>query len=282
MHHPVSPLIRVDELNARLRDGEAVVIADCRFQLADPEAGPKAWRAGHLPGSYHLHLDHDLSGPRTNQGGRHPLPTAEAFTATMRGIGLRHDMLLVACDDGSHAGAARLWWLARYFGHRNTRVLDGGIAAWTRAGYPLDEAAPASGYGDFSARPDDSMRIAFAGVQARRADLKLVDARDPRRYAGLEEPVDPRGGHIPGAWNLPWQGAMDAAGCMLDAAAQRQRWSLLAEDTRQPVMYCGSGVTACVNLLALEIAGIHGALLYAGSWSDWCQQDGPVATGSQP
>ena len=279
MTGPIDPLIDVAELARRIARRERLVVADCRFELANPDAGIRAWQAGHIPRSHHLHLERDLSAPRGESGGRHPVPSPDAFTATMRRIGLDADMQLIACDDGSHAGAARLWWLARYFGHHAVRVLNGGIAAWTRAGHPLDTEGSAAGSGSFSARPDASMRVDFAAVHGDGASMTLVDARDARRFAGLEEPIDPRAGHIPGAVNLPWQGALGTDGLFGNAQAQRRRWSWLAAAHPAPVMYCGSGVTACVNLLSLEVAGISGARLYAGSWSDWCQHDGEVATG---
>jgi thiosulfate/3-mercaptopyruvate sulfurtransferase len=273
------PVIEVDELARSLARGDTLVVADCRFDLASPQAGEDAWRADHIPGSHYLHLERDLSAPRSSVGGRHPVPEAEAFTALMRGIGVDTDTLLVACDEGSHAYAARLWWLARYFGHLRVAVLNGGIAAWSRAGHPLDAEPVARGSGNFSARIDHGMRLDYEAVRDGRSGMTLVDARDARRFEGIEDLVDPRAGHIPGAIDMPWQGALGAQGLLGDAAAQRARWQWLQATGKQPVMYCGSGITACVNLLSLELAGIHVAKLYPGSWSDWCQHDGEVATG---
>jgi thiosulfate/3-mercaptopyruvate sulfurtransferase len=274
-----SPVIEADELARILARGDKLVVADCRFDLANPQAGEAAWRAAHIPGAHYLHLERDLSAARASVGGRHPVPEAAAFTALMRGIGVDPDTLLVACDEGSHAYAARLWWLARYFGHAPVAVLNGGIAAWSRAGHPLDAEPVARGNGNFSARIDHGMRLDYAAVRDGRERMTLVDARDARRFEGIEDLVDPHAGHIPGAINMPWLGTLDPQGLLGDAAAQQARWQWLRATGKPPVMYCGSGITACVNLLSLELAGIHDATLYPGSWSDWCQHGGDVATG---
>lgn len=279
---PDSPLIDATQLARLLDSAHAPVLADCRFELANPAAGEAAWRAAHIPGAVYLHLERDLSAPKTSTGGRHPMPAPEAFEALMQRIGLDAGTLLVALDDGSHAFAARLWWMARYFGHARVTVLDGGIAAWSKAGLPLTQATGAERRGNFRAHVQPGMRIDHAALRERLGEFALADARDARRYAGIEDTVDPRAGHIPGAVHMPWQGALGPDGRMADAAAQRARWAWLGTCGRPPVMYCGSGVTACLNLLSLELAGIRGAKLYPGSWSDWCQQDGPVATGTQP
>jgi thiosulfate/3-mercaptopyruvate sulfurtransferase len=277
-----APLIDTAALAALLDSPRPPVLADCRFELANPSAGETAWKTAHLPGSVYLHLERDLSAPKGSTGGRHPMPEPGAFEALMQRIGLDADSLLVALDDGSHAFAARLWWMARYFGHARVTVLDGGIAAWSRAGLPLTQAVAAQRPGNFRAQVQPGMRIDHAQLRERLGDLALADARDARRYAGIEDTVDPRAGHIPGAVHMPWQGALGPDGRMADATAQRARWEWLGADGRPPVMYCGSGVTACLNLLSLALAGIDGARLYPGSWSDWCQQDGPVATGPEP
>jgi thiosulfate/3-mercaptopyruvate sulfurtransferase len=276
-------LIDVDALRRRIdEDPASIVLADCRFELQDAEAGRRAYAAGHLPGAWYLHLDEDLSAPRGAVGGRHPLPDAEAFGRTMRRIGLGRDTTLVAYDDGSHAFAARLWWLARHFGHRDSRVLDGGLAAWCRAGGEQSRDLPVAAAGDFAPerRPEDI--IDYEAVRSRDPErVLLVDSRDPARYAGEQEPIDPFAGHIPGAVNRPWTGAVGDDGRLLDAAVQRARWQDLV-GSREPVVYCGSGVTACLNILSLELAGYPGARLYPGSWSDWCQRGGEVATGPDP
>lgn len=277
-------LITPVELASLLDSEDPPVIADCRFALTDPGGGERAWAEAHLPGAHYLHLDRDLAAPRAALGGRHPLPDAASFAARMRAIGLSAGRLLVAYDDSRGAFAARLWWLARYFGHEAVRVLDGGWGAWRAAGLPVTAAPPAAAQGNFVARPDPERCIDYAALQRRRAagDVQLVDSRDPARYAGSEETIDPVAGHIPGARNMPWGSATGADGCFLDAEAQRRRWAAL-HDQRALVVYCGSGVTACVNLLSLALAGEEDALLYPGSWSDWCARpDAPVARGADP
>jgi thiosulfate/3-mercaptopyruvate sulfurtransferase len=269
------PLIDARQLHELLAGSEPPVVADCRFALADPAAGEAAYRQAHIPSAVYLHLERDLAAPRAATGGRHPLPAPADFTVVMRRAGLDTGRLLVAYDDSRGAFASRLWWLARYFGHERVCVLDGGIGAWIRAELPLDAVVPAPRTGDFSARPHEHMRIDYeslAPLVAARS-LATVDSREPRRYAGLEEPIDPVPGHVPGAVNRPWgEATREADACFLDAAAQRERWRGM--ETADLVVYCGSGVTACVNLLSLEIAGIRGARLYPGSWSDWCSRPG--------
>jgi thiosulfate/3-mercaptopyruvate sulfurtransferase len=277
-------LITPAELASRLDSDAPPVIADCRFALTDPGAGERAWAEAHLPGAHYLHLDRDLAAPRAALGGRHPLPDAASFAARMRAIGLSAGRLLVAYDDSRGAFAARLWWLARYFGHEAVRVLDGGWGAWRAAGLPVSAERSSATKGNFTARPDPRRFLDYEALQRRRAlgDVQLVDSRDPARYAGSEETIDPVAGHIPGACNLPWGSATDADGRFLDAEAQRRRWAGL-RDGRALVVYCGSGVTACVNLLSLALAGHEDALLYPGSWSDWCaRSDAPVARGADP
>jgi thiosulfate/3-mercaptopyruvate sulfurtransferase len=265
-------LITAEELAACHRRAD-VVVFDCRFDLADPGAGEAAYRAGHIPGSHYLHLDRDLSGARGRHGGRHPLPAAAAFADRLSALGVRSDppTLVVAYDDSRFAFAARLWWLLRYCGHDRVKVLDGGYAAWRAAELPVSAAASAARSGQFTPRLRPAMAVDAAQVRSLRADpgVALIDAREERRYLGLEEPIDPVAGHIDGAVNHPWQQASDARGLLLPPARQRERFGAAA-DAPGIVMYCGSGVTACVNLLALAELGRDDAQLYAGSWSDWC------------
>ncbi len=260
-------LIRAETLQARL--GEVVVL-DCRFSLGNSGAGARAYAEGHIPSAHYLHLERDLSGPVGEHGGRHPLPAAADFAARLAQLGIDRKTPVVAYDDNNFAFAARLWWMMRALDYRDVRLLDGGLAAWRAAGGGLDTATPLARpvtvpvVGDYRGTLDMS-----AVRHARQADAQLVDSRDPPRYQGLEEPIDPVAGHIPGALNLPWQGVSDQQGLALSPQAQRERLAVLPPD-RELVVYCGSGVTACVNLLALELAGYHGARLYPGSWSDWC------------
>jgi thiosulfate/3-mercaptopyruvate sulfurtransferase len=273
-----TPIVTVTELAAMIADGDnKIVVADCRFDPFAPEAGPAAYAQGHIEGAHYLHLMRDLAGPVGETGGHAPVPTPEDFTALMRRIGLDSDSLLVAYDGGGLATASRLWWLARYFGHARVAVLDGGMAAWQAAGLPLKK----TGEGDFTACIDHSMRVDFEHLRDPDNRPLLIDARDAPRYAGAEERLESLAGHIPGAVNMPYMESLGADGLLLDSEAQRDRWQWLETGNQQPVIYCGSGITACVNLLSLELAGVKGARMYPGSWSDWCQQGGEVAAGDQ-
>lgn len=265
-------LIGVDELT-QCHWREDVVVIDCRFALTEPDAGARQYAAGHIPGAWYAHLDAGLSGTRGPHGGRHPLPDTAALARTFAawGIDSAPPSLVVAYDDSRFAFASRLWWLLRYCGHENVRVLDGGYRAWVDAGLPIATAVPTPAQGNFVARPQPQLVVDRQQVIARRgqAGHVLVDSRETPRFLGLEEPIDPHAGHIEGACNLPWQQVADERGFFLPPDAQRQRWgdALEAENI---VVYCGSGVTACVNLLALAELGRDDAQLYAGSWSDWC------------
>ena len=272
-----TPVINVTELASMIANADKIVVADCRFDPFAPEAGPAAYARGHIEGAHYLHLMRDLAGPVGETGGHAPVPTPENFTALMRRIGLDSDSLLVAYDGGGLAAASRLWWLARYFGHARVAVLDGGMAAWQAAGLPLKT----TGEGNFTACVDHSMRVDFEDLRDPDNRPLLIDARDAPRYAGTEERVEPLAGHIPGAVNMPYQESLGPDGLLLEAEAQRDRWQPLVTSNQLPVVYCGSGITACVNLLSLELAGVKGARMYPGSWSDWCQQGGEVATGDQ-
>jgi len=272
-----TPVITVTELAAMIADGDKIVAADCRFDPFAPEAGAAAYAQGHIEGAHYLHLMRDLAGPVGETGGHAPVPTPEDFSALMRRIGLDSDSLLVAYDGGGLATASRLWWLARYFGHARVVVLDGGMAAWQAAGLPLKT----TGEGNFTACIDHSMRVDFEHLRDPDNRPLLIDARDAPRYAGTEERIEPLAGHIPGAVNMPYQESLGSDGLLLEAEAQRDRWQWLEAGDQTPVVYCGSGITACVNLLSMELAGVKGARMYPGSWSDWCQQGGEVATGNQ-
>lgn len=263
-------LIKADELRTRL--GE-VVLLDCRFNLANTGAGARAYADGHIPTAHYLHLERDLSGPVDTHGGRHPLPPAADFAARMARLGIDRNTPVVAYDDNGFAFAARLWWMLRALDYRDVRVLDGGLSAWLAAGGSLDTGVPSATPVAAPVVGDYRGKLDMPGVRrAREAGAQLLDSRDAPRYQGLEEPIDPVAGHIPGALNLPWQDVSDAQGLALAPEAQRQRLAILPAD-RELVVYCGSGVTACVNLLALELAGHRGAQLYAGSWSDWCSYE---------
>lgn len=265
-------LISAEEL-ARCHRRADVVVIDCRFALAEPAAGARQYGAGHIPGSRYAHLDADLSAPRAEHGGRHPLPDIAALTRTFAawGIDSAPPSLVVAYDDSRFAFASRLWWLLRYCGHDDVRVLDGGYRAWVDAGLPVATDVPSPRPGNFVARPQPRRVVDRLQVAARRGQPGhlLVDSRETPRFLGVEEPIDPHAGHIEGACNHPWQQVADERGFFLPQDAQRRRWGD-ALDAENIVVYCGSGVTACVNLLSLAELGRDDAQLYAGSWSDWC------------
>ncbi|WP_017651250.1 sulfurtransferase [Fortiea contorta] len=248
-----------------------VVIVDCRFSLADPQLGQQQYQASHIPGSYYLDLNQDLSSSVREHGGRHPLPNPTDLAQKLAAIGINfQETLVVAYDDSRLAFAARFWWLLRYLGHEQVVVLDGGFAGWQKAGYPLTSAIPQPRPTTFIPAINTEMLIAFAGVKNLKdlPEVVLVDSRESDRYRGEREPIDKIAGHIPGAVNYPWLEVTNSAGYLLPESAQRLRWQNLATAS-EILVYCGSGVTACVNLLSLEIADIHHAKLYPGSWSDW-------------
>jgi thiosulfate/3-mercaptopyruvate sulfurtransferase len=246
------------------------VILDCRYALTDPDAGRVQYRQGHIPGAYYLDLARDLSGPLGEHGGRHPLPDPLAFAETLGRCGVGPETEVVAYDDSRFAFAARLWWLMRSLGWRPPRLLNGGYQAFLAAGGNPEQQAPLPA--ELAGGPAAAFRgyCDIEGLRALQCDgALLVDSREQRRYEGLEEPIDPVAGHIPGAINRPWQEVTGDNGTLRDIEDLREHWGD-ALDAEELVVYCGSGVTACVNLLSLAALGRDDATLYAGSWSDWC------------
>lgn len=265
-------------------DDPAWVVVDCRFNLLDTEAGRRAYREGHIPNARYAHLDEDLSGPVTPASGRHPLPDPARLADTLGSWGIHESSQVVAYDEANGAIAARLWWLLRWLGHEPCAVLDGGLAAWRRRGLPLSTAVPKPRAARFPERHDDSLWVDSAAVLAEviHGDSLLLDARTALRYRGEQEPIDPVAGHVPGAVSLPLEGNLTSEGRFLEPAALRARFAgALGERSPEQVIHmCGSGVTACHNLLAMEVAGLSGSRLYAGSWSEWIRDPGrPVARG---
>lgn len=259
-------LIEAEELPA----SPSSVVFDCRFSLADPANGHAQYLQGHIPRAHFLDLNRDLSGVRAEHGGRHPLPDPVAFTALLASYGVNRNTEVIAYDDSRLAGAARLWWLMRSMGYRPPRLLNGGYQAFLAVGgTPQSVPPPARACEE----PTAAVFTGYCDIEGLRnlqgQGAVLVDSREERRYQGLEEPIDPVAGHIPGAINLPWQAVTSADGRMRDAAVLRDHWGDLL-DAEQVVVYCGSGVTACVNLFSLAQLGRDDATLYAGSWSDWC------------
>jgi thiosulfate/3-mercaptopyruvate sulfurtransferase len=283
MHH-FTTLIDANTLSNHLSRDDLTLI-DCRFDLANTPWGEAEYARAHLPGALYLHLDRDLSGPITPSSGRHPLPDANHFASRLAALGAGRDSQIVAYDQGNAAYAARLWWLARWIGLPNVAVLDGGIAAWRAAGLPLETALrtpqprelPVSLAANawVSTETVDELRL--------RPGNLLIDARGAERFAGRNETLDSVAGHVPGARNRPFLDNLGADGRFLPAEVLRARFGTLVGSLAPTslISMCGSGVTACHNLLALEHAGLHGARLYAGSWSEWIRDpQRPIATGA--
>ncbi len=267
-------LVTTEWLDARLGDPR-VRIVDVRWALLDRDKGRAAYAAGHIPGAVFLDVNEHLASPRGQGPGRHPLPTPEAFAAVMSRAGVDADTHVIAYDFGDGSTAARVWWLLRYLGHPRVSLLDGGFAAWSAAGLPLETPTPVHEPATFVPAPYPTMFVDAATVDRMRTDpnVLILDTRFAERYEGKTEPVDPVAGHIPGARNRPYPSNVRSAEDprFKDAAELRAEFMALGADpTQRIVAYCGSGVNACQNIFALELAGFPGALLYEGSWSDWC------------
>lgn len=275
-----SPLITALDLSAKLGDPQWLPI-DCRFDLARPSSGEEAYREAHIPGAVYAHLDRDLSAPIMEHTGRHPLPDPERFAATLSQWGVTADTNVVAYDADTSAYAARLWWLLRWIGHENVVVLDGGFKAWQAAALPVTNEIPTRTRSNFHARPQDDMWVDATQLTQRLSEgWRLLDARAPERYAGKLEPIDPIAGHVPGAVNHPLSTNLSSDGRFLSAQELRARYetSQAGVADTQTIAMCGSGVTACHLLLALQIAGKRGGRLYAGSWSEWIRDPSrPIA-----
>ena len=267
-----STLISAADLAARLADPSLVVV-DVRHDLGQPDTwGEAEYRRAHVPGARFVHVDGDLSGPKTGMNGRHPLPSAEASAALFGRLGIDGTKQVVAYDQGPGAYAARLWWMLRSLGHAAVAVLDGGFAVWTREGWPVTTNVPAVVPASFIARPTvPAVNVAAVAASLSSPSMLLVDARGRERFRGDVEPIDKVAGHIPGAVNRPYTDNMTADGHFKPAGELRADFAALI-GSRAPsaiVHTCGSGVTACHNLLAMEHAGLGGTRLYAGSWSEW-------------
>jgi thiosulfate/3-mercaptopyruvate sulfurtransferase len=275
-----TPLIDDATLADLLGSEQPPAVLDVRWALG---AGPgrKDYLAGHIPGAQFTDLDADLASP-PGAGGRHPLPSPQRFAAAMRNLGVGNDSTVVVYDAGNSTAAARAWWLLRRLGHADVRVLDGGYAAWLGSGRPVETAVREVTRGDFTPGRPGAEVVEADGVLAAAAAGVLLDARDHERYLGQVEPVDPVAGHIPGAVSAPTRENVTGDGRFLGAGALRERFAALGvTDSRPVTVYCGSGITAAHEVLALEVAG-YGAALYPGSWSHWITDPGrPVATGPE-
>jgi len=262
------------------------VIVDTRFDLAAPQSGRAAYAAGHIPGAHYAHLDDDLAGPIRPDTGRHPLPDPSALAARLGEWGLSDTSQLVVYDDSGGALAARLWWLTRWLGHDAVAVLDGGLTGWRELGLPLEAKEPVARQHGITPRERPELAIATPELAAALAanDVLLVDARAAARFRGEVEPIDTRAGHVPGAVSHPFQENLGADGRFVAERELRARYQALlcGREAAELVSMCGSGVTACHNLLALEHAGLHGARLYVGSWSEWIRDPRrPIATAAK-
>ena len=277
-------LVSVDWLLEHLHDAE-VKIVDCRFQLGQSEVGYEQYKEGHIPGAFYLNLEKDMSGPKDIHGGRHPLPNLREFSAKLGTFGMDKKTKVVAYDDQGGAMASRFWWLLKFMGHQDVYVLDGGYSHWRERGFPVTKDSPAETTTPtvFDFMPQTDMAIFIDEVkQAKDKDgVVLIDSREAKRYLGLEEPIDAKAGHIPGAKNYFWKEGLQEDGSWKPAEQQKERFQALSpEDTL--IVYCGSGVTACPNVLALKEAGFPKIKLYVGSWSDWSSYDeNPIAVGKE-
>ncbi len=282
---PFTTLISAEELRKHLAN-PTFVLLDCRSELTDPQAGPAAFALGHLPGAQYANPDTDLSdkspGPQGEFRGRHPLPSQQAFIETLRGWGVYPNSQVIAYDAHGGMFASRLWWMLRWVGHQGVAVLDGGLPAWQAAGGELTK--------DVIIRPRGSITLQASLVGTVTADDVLanlsgrarvvLDARAPDRFRGENETIDPVAGHIPGAKNRCFKDNLQPDGRFKGADALRAELSALIKSPETTIMQCGSGISACHNLLAMDVAGLRGALLYPGSWSEWSSAASrPVATG---
>lgn len=270
-------LISAPQLAQRLGEPDLAVL-DCRFDLTRPQWGEQAYAEARIPGALYAHLERDLSSPPSSATGRHPLPLPAALAESFGRWGIGAHTQVVAYDQGPGAYAARLWWLLRWMGHERAAVLDGGLVAWEAQGLPLERGAPAPAAPcRFHGQPDPHMLArteeieqAVASGRLERREILLIDARGADRFAGENETLDPLAGHIPGAVNLPFADNLDGGSFLPRARLRRRFLAALADRAPASVIcMCGSGVTACHNLLALSVAGLPGARLYAGSWSEW-------------
>ena len=263
-------IVAVEWLREHIED-ENVRIIDCRFDLANPNWGREKYEEEHIPRALYFDLNLDLSSPVKEHGGRHPLPNIEDFADKLSQAGIDEHTTVIAYDSQAGANASRLWWLLNYVGHEKVYILDGGFPAWKENGLPVTKEIPVVKRKAFKENVQDHMLITMETVKENihaGADVTLIDSREPKRYAGVEELVDPKAGHIPTAVNYFWKDGILQSGQFKNEAQQQERFQNLAKD-KETIVYCGSGVTACPNILALKLAGFQNVKLYAGSWSDW-------------
>ncbi len=279
----INTIVSTEDLAQHLDDPDWIVF-DCRFTLTDPEAGRQAYAKGHIPGARYAHLDEDLSAPITAASGRHPLPDPRVFAEKLCQWGVGVNKQVVVYDDSYGAMAVRMWWMLRWLGHPGAALLDGGYPKWAREARQVTTATPDPKKGNCACLPEPSQVVTADEVlQASRSDANLIiDARPERRFSGEFEPLDPVAGHVPGAINWQFDENLDIDGTFMPPEALRENYQALlkGKPAWQVIHMCGSGVTACHNILAMEIAGLPGSRLYPGSWSEWIRNPSrPVATG---
>ncbi|EFU38917.1 Rhodanese domain protein [Paenibacillus vortex V453] len=275
-------IVTMKWLLARLYESDLVIV-DCRFALGKPESGQASYEESHIPRAVYLDLEKDLSSPITEHGGRHPLPDLDTLAKRLGQSGIHQGSRVVIYDDQGGAMASRLWWLLKYTGHEQAYVMAEGYSAWKSASYPVTDEQPIVipvTY-EMKLQPHKLVSVHDVREASQQGISMLLDSREPRRYAGLEEPLDAKAGHIPGAKNYFWKGVLEPSGHWKAPGALREHFSDIPQDA-EIIVYCGSGVTACPNVLALEETGYGHVKLYAGSWSDWISyEDNPVATGDE-
>ncbi|MDE2996789.1 MAG: sulfurtransferase [Bacteroidota bacterium] len=278
----LSPLIEPDALKEILGDLD-VRIVDCRFDLADPHLGHQAWLTSRIPGAFYAHLDDDLSSPvGDGTRGRHPLPSPSEIFDLLEGWGVSEEVLLVIYDDSGGAFASRLWWMTRWLGHEGVCVLNGGWSAWQRSGGIVDTDEPVPTAPASNSKREKTITLPWVAEadDLHKPGVLLVDSRASERYEGRSEPIDPVAGHVPGAVNLPWMENLGPDGNFLSKERLLSRWEGLG-DPISAICYCGSGVTACHNILAAAVAGLPIPRLYSPSWSGWISDPSrPIVTGS--
>ncbi len=277
--NPQTHLVSCRWVDQHLSDPNIAVV-DCRYALGQPDFGLNAYRTAHIPNALFFSLGKDLSASQREHGGRHPLPSVDSLVTLFSNAGIDESVFVVAYDDQEMAGAARLWWLLRYLGHERVAVIDGGWKAWKVADFPVAAEMVRRPSRRFVPRIQPSMLVEIEHVQKRSKKTVLMDARAGERYRGEVEVLDPKAGHIPGALHCFYKNLLNADGTMKSPEELRKHFAPVLQYP-EIIAYCGSGVTACVNILALHQAGRTDAKLYAGSWSDWCSYDLPIALGSE-
>jgi thiosulfate/3-mercaptopyruvate sulfurtransferase len=278
----MSAIVSQGWLAARLGNPDLIVV-DCRFMLGQPDAGSDNYLLDHIEGAYYMDLEQDMSGGKVAHGGRHMLPDLGAFSIRIGELGVDATKKIVAYDDQGGAMASRLWWMLQFLGHSEAYVLDQGYSAWKAAGYAVSDELPVAAPRMFSPKVHREMLVSMDEVKDKlgRSGTVLVDSREAKRYQGIEEPIDAAAGHIPGAKNYFWKDVLDGQGAWKSTEEHQDHFADLRE-ADEIIVYCGSGVTACPNVLALKEAGFANVKLYSGSWSDWISYaDNPIATGEE-